>query len=244
LVLDGETGLIYNRARALHPVLGRFLQRDPLGYVDGMSTYMYQRGAPLASHDPRGLYRERTGCCGPDVEALLYDIRNEINKQFMRRGRLDRNRLCDDLVNPWVATDAWDIYEFWEGSAYSAGCGSGSGDCQNTVTIGKRCYPQGDVNYWLLGAAAKACIDHGYPVHFRWVLEFEIGLHTWIISGRPHNKGSWYSAGYNGDARSLPAHFDLGWCSPCTGPKATAKKLSGHWGKKGTWRDIQFGVVP
>jgi RHS repeat-associated protein len=40
---DAETGsgggLIYNRARMLHPVIGRFMQRDPLGYVDGMSLY-------------------------------------------------------------------------------------------------------------------------------------------------------------------------------------------------------------
>jgi RHS repeat-associated protein len=34
---DAETGLIYNRARMLHPFIGRFMQRDPLGYIDGMS---------------------------------------------------------------------------------------------------------------------------------------------------------------------------------------------------------------
>jgi len=32
LVLAGEAGAVY------HPRLGRFLQRDPVGYVDGMST--------------------------------------------------------------------------------------------------------------------------------------------------------------------------------------------------------------
>jgi RHS repeat-associated protein len=39
LMHDEETDLIYNRARMLHPILGRFIQRDPLGYVDGMSLY-------------------------------------------------------------------------------------------------------------------------------------------------------------------------------------------------------------
>jgi len=37
--LGTNGGLIHNRARTLHPRIGRFLQRDPLGYVDGMSTY-------------------------------------------------------------------------------------------------------------------------------------------------------------------------------------------------------------
>ena len=41
---DEATGLVYNRARMLHPGLGRFVQRDPLGYVDGMSVYGYYAG--------------------------------------------------------------------------------------------------------------------------------------------------------------------------------------------------------
>ncbi len=47
-------GLIYNRARMLHPRLGRFLQRDPLGYVDGFSLYEYVRSSPIRFTDPRG----------------------------------------------------------------------------------------------------------------------------------------------------------------------------------------------
>jgi RHS repeat-associated protein len=51
---DEETDLIYNRARMLHPRLARFTQRDPLGYVDGMSVYAYYAGI-LANNDPIGL---------------------------------------------------------------------------------------------------------------------------------------------------------------------------------------------
>ena len=32
---SGGMVLYYNRARKYHPTLGRFVQRDPLGYVDG-----------------------------------------------------------------------------------------------------------------------------------------------------------------------------------------------------------------
>ncbi len=39
LLHDQETGLIENRARILDPLTGRFLQRDPLGYPDGMNAY-------------------------------------------------------------------------------------------------------------------------------------------------------------------------------------------------------------
>jgi len=36
---DAETHLYHVRRRTYHPLLGRWLQRDPLGYVDGMSLY-------------------------------------------------------------------------------------------------------------------------------------------------------------------------------------------------------------
>jgi RHS repeat-associated protein len=54
LMHDEETDLIYNRARMLHPILGRFIQRDPLGYVDGLSLYQYVGSAPLMGLDPTG----------------------------------------------------------------------------------------------------------------------------------------------------------------------------------------------
>ncbi len=52
---DEEADLIYNRARMLHPRLARFTQRDPLGYVDGMSAYAYYAGM-RAGVDPYGLF--------------------------------------------------------------------------------------------------------------------------------------------------------------------------------------------
>ncbi len=36
---DEETGIYYYRARQYDPTIGRFLQRDPLGYVDSMNLY-------------------------------------------------------------------------------------------------------------------------------------------------------------------------------------------------------------
>ena len=52
---DPETGLHYNLARYYDPSLGRFLQRDPLGYQGGgWNEYLYCDGDPLNRTDPTG----------------------------------------------------------------------------------------------------------------------------------------------------------------------------------------------
>jgi RHS repeat-associated protein len=52
--LDAETGLMYYRARYYDVDLGRFIGRDPFGYVDGMNMYQYVRGNSLINLDPEG----------------------------------------------------------------------------------------------------------------------------------------------------------------------------------------------
>lgn len=53
-----STGLVHNRRRTLNPNLGRFMQRDPLGYPDGMNAYEYVGGEPVNSVDPSGLWEK------------------------------------------------------------------------------------------------------------------------------------------------------------------------------------------
>ena len=52
---DGETGLHYNYRRDYSPLLGRYMQSDPLGLYDGPNTYVYVKNNPLFSADPKGL---------------------------------------------------------------------------------------------------------------------------------------------------------------------------------------------
>ena len=52
---SGGAGLYHYRARAYSPLLGRFMQRDPIGYVDGMNLYGYVNCRPLGLTDPLGL---------------------------------------------------------------------------------------------------------------------------------------------------------------------------------------------
>ncbi len=52
---DSETGLYYYRARYYSPNTGRFLSRDPLGYLPDTSLYRYVVNNPTSFTDPFGL---------------------------------------------------------------------------------------------------------------------------------------------------------------------------------------------
>jgi|GEM_PF-2033073 len=56
-----EVGLYYYKARFYAPSLGRFLQTDPLGYVDGLNLYAYVQGDPINFTDPTGLFADDCG---------------------------------------------------------------------------------------------------------------------------------------------------------------------------------------
>jgi len=53
--MDESTGLYHYRRRAYDPERGRFLQRDPLGYVGGMARHSYVESGPTRFVDPIGL---------------------------------------------------------------------------------------------------------------------------------------------------------------------------------------------
>jgi len=54
-----KTGLYHVRNRTYHPAVGRFMQRDPIGYVDGMSLYGSCGNNPPNATDPFGYLREQ-----------------------------------------------------------------------------------------------------------------------------------------------------------------------------------------
>ncbi len=63
---DGSGGyqlkLMYYRARTYDPETGRFMQRDPLEYVDGMNLFEYVSSRPIILKDPYGLFYTTTEC--------------------------------------------------------------------------------------------------------------------------------------------------------------------------------------
>ena len=52
--LDEETGLYYYKARYYDPAKGRFLERDPLDYLNGTNLYEYALSSPPNFVDPSG----------------------------------------------------------------------------------------------------------------------------------------------------------------------------------------------
>ncbi|MBX9728331.1 MAG: RHS repeat-associated core domain-containing protein [Sphingopyxis sp.] len=51
-----EVGLYHYKARMYSPILGRFMQTDPIGCADGMSCYAYVGNDPINFVDPLGLW--------------------------------------------------------------------------------------------------------------------------------------------------------------------------------------------
>jgi len=58
---DSETGLYYTPARSYSPVLGRFLQSDPVGFHGGLNMYAYAGNDPFNLVDPTGLTPDGAG---------------------------------------------------------------------------------------------------------------------------------------------------------------------------------------
>ena len=56
--LDPESQLYYVRNRTYNPVLGRWIQRDPIGYEGGINLYGYLKSGPVENVDPSGLGRQ------------------------------------------------------------------------------------------------------------------------------------------------------------------------------------------
>ncbi len=78
---DENAELYYLRNRYYYPSLGRFLQIDPLGYIDGMNNYAYCNNNSVNWYDPYGLEKNNDNI--EDItEDEFQDIMDEIREQL------------------------------------------------------------------------------------------------------------------------------------------------------------------
>ena len=146
-----EIGSYYARARMYSPRLGRFVNRDPMGYVDGYSLYN-------AFFAPNKTDSTGMSCdlCGPDVTVQVRKVLAAVVRYYNDLSAGDKVKLIDDVFS-FDAAGAWDIFDLAKsGQSWvdkepykSAGCATGK--CARTVSIDGECHYMGDVNYVLYG---------------------------------------------------------------------------------------------
>ncbi len=102
--LDIESGLYYAPYRYQHPVLGLFITRDPLGYVDGMNLYGYVGNRPVGWVDPFGLIllplllepapltRVKTGA--PESKGYPYHKTEKVQEQVNNEFQILIGQIC------------------------------------------------------------------------------------------------------------------------------------------------------
>ncbi|HML74027.1 MAG TPA: RHS repeat-associated core domain-containing protein [Anaerohalosphaeraceae bacterium] len=82
---SGSCKLYYYRARCYNPQTGRFLQRDPLRYVDGMNLYEYVGSNSVLTGDPFGLSADIDKCIDKCLTLRSGDGREECLNRCKRR---------------------------------------------------------------------------------------------------------------------------------------------------------------
>ena len=112
---DALTGTYYFRARTQHPALGRFMQKDPLMYVDGMNDYSYVGNRSVIYIDRWGLNAETCDSwSGPYISAAPSPIITAAPEKpdFIRTDNKPKSDFCKE--HPYICGI--------QGEAHGEGC--------------------------------------------------------------------------------------------------------------------------
>jgi RHS repeat-associated protein len=104
---DAETGLNYNYYRDNNPIIGRYIESDPIGIKGGINLYSYTANNPINRKDPMGLDS------GSATSQLLGEIPGEILGMMVDQtiggitGAACASRYCKNRSTPSSWGDAY-----------------------------------------------------------------------------------------------------------------------------------------
>ena len=122
---DQETGLHYNYFRDYDPVIGRYVQGDPIGLKGGTNVYEYVNNQPLGLIDPYGLvrwdghiqiaqlgYRIKIGWAKTDL-ALFTDIKLILKSECINHQQVFVTVDVDDIEG--IQFSLWPLFLLLDG---------------------------------------------------------------------------------------------------------------------------------
>ncbi|HYO10144.1 MAG TPA: RHS repeat-associated core domain-containing protein, partial [Tepidisphaeraceae bacterium] len=174
---DSSTGLYHFRHRDYDPALGRWLQQDPLRYVDGMNVYEFVSANPITLTDPTGLTPNQKDAV--DVGWLIRRIQ-DVERKNVNASPCDILNMVQDFFDgatKYIYTDSakWiDLNHFFTSAGWADDVGS-------TVTYGFGVLTEvaqlifGHVTLWEDGIASSAFNSEDIPsnnlgIQFTWKL--------------------------------------------------------------------------
>ena len=83
---DEETGMYYNYHRYYDPSIGRYIQRDPLGFISGQNEYLYANANSQSYVDPQGLLYDQVAEIAAQAYAEAQAALVEVDAASIGRG--------------------------------------------------------------------------------------------------------------------------------------------------------------
>jgi RHS repeat-associated protein len=120
-----ETGLNQNVNRDYDPLVGKYVESDPIGLKGGINTYRYAADRPVATIDPTGLVIRGTGLTDDQwnqVQAAESAIRGQLSKACSCQRDGSSSCIPCDLVSKLTSVLGSSTVNFAEMPGY---CGSG-----------------------------------------------------------------------------------------------------------------------